>query len=158
MSYIESNLLPGEQVKIKAEASWLARPLLLAEGLFFAIAGLGGLMVPKDGSSASDSANMMIGVSFLISTYIYFSVKSIELAATDKRVISKFGIISRKTIELSISKIESVQVKQSITGRILGYGSVIISGAGNTQNPIAGIRRPNEFKNKLNALIHSVNT
>lgn len=153
MNYIQENLMAGEAIKIKATASWLARPFLLVIGLFFAISGIGAIMIPG-GSQASESANMMIGFSALIIAYIYFSVKAIELAVTDKRVISKFGLVSRKTIELSLSKVESVQVRQSILGRILGYGSVVISGAGNTQAPIPGIKNPNEFKNQLNTLIH----
>lgn len=154
MSYIENNLLPGEKIKIQAKASWLARPFLLIIGFFFAVSGIGAMMI-SEGGAAGEAANMQIGLSVLIIAYIYFSVKTIELAITDKRVISKFGVISRKTIELSLNKIESVQVKQSVLGRILGYGSVIISGAGNTQAPIPGINNPNEFKNKLNALIHT---
>ena len=55
------------------------------------------------------------------------SMTTNEFAITNKRVILKEGLITRRTIEMSISKIESVAVKQSVLGRILGYGTVTIT-------------------------------
>ena len=68
------------------------------------------------------------------------------MAFTNKRVIAKFGFISRKTIELNISKVESIQVNQGILGRIFNYGTLIVSGAGNPQAPIPGISDPMAFR------------
>ena len=67
---------------------------------------------------------------------------------TNKRVIAKVGFIWRKTVEMNIPKIESLQVKQGILGRLFNYGSVIVSGAGNPQAPIPGISNPVLFKNR----------
>jgi hypothetical protein len=72
--------------------------------------------------------------------------KTTELAFTNKRVIAKFGLISRKTIELNISKVESMQVNQGILGRIFNYGTLVISGVGNPQAPILGISDPMSFR------------
>jgi len=69
-----------------------------------------------------------------------------ELAITNKRVIAKFGLISRSTIEINLQRIESVQVNQSVIGRIFNYGSVVVSGAGNPQAPIPGISSPLTFR------------
>ncbi|MCF6783703.1 PH domain-containing protein [Stutzerimonas stutzeri] len=69
-----------------------------------------------------------------------------ELAITNKRVIAKFGLISRSTIEINLHRIESVQVIQSVIGRILNYGTIVVSGAGNPQAPIPGIASPLEFR------------
>ncbi|MEB0077976.1 PH domain-containing protein [Pseudomonas sp. CCI3.2] len=71
---------------------------------------------------------------------------STELAFTNKRVIAKFGFIRRKSIELTISKVESLQVNQGILGRLFDFGTLIISGAGNPQAPIPGISNPMMFR------------
>ncbi|HUH51973.1 MAG TPA: PH domain-containing protein [Flavobacterium sp.] len=72
-----------------------------------------------------------------------------EFAITNKRIIVKTGLISRKTFEMNHSKIESVNVDQSILGRILGYGTVSIVGSGGTREVIANIRQPLAFRKKF---------
>lgn len=75
-----------------------------------------------------------------------------EFAITNRRVIVKTGLISRKTLEMNISKIESVNVDQSILGRILGYGTIQIIGTGGTKESFAKITRPLEFRKKFQEL------
>lgn len=65
---------------------------------------------------------------------------------TNKRVIAKFGFISRQTIELNIGKVESIQVSQGILGRVFNFGSLVFAGAGNPQAPIPGISDPMTFR------------
>ena len=85
-----------------------------------------------------------LGLLFWIAAAIkYFTT---ELAITNKRVIAKFGLVSRSTIEINLQKIESIQVNQGILGRILNYGSIVVSGAGNPQAPIPGISSPLQFR------------
>lgn len=86
----------------------------------------------------------MIGL--LIIAYAIIKYKTTELAITDRRIIAKFGWISRSTIELNINKVESIQVQQTILGRIFNFGTLIISGAGNPQAPIPNISNPMEFR------------
>ena len=69
-----------------------------------------------------------------------------ELAITNKRVIAKFGLIRRNTVEMNISKVESIQVDQGILGRIFNFGSVLVSGAGDPKAPIPGISHPLKFR------------
>lgn len=85
-----------------------------------------------------------LGLVFLLLAYIRY--KTTELAFTNKRVIAKFGFISRETVEINISKVESIQVHQNITGRIFNFGTLVIGGAGDPQAPIAGISNPMEFR------------
>ena len=88
-----------------------------------------------------------LGIIFLIGAYIQY--KTTEVAITNKKIIAKFGFIRRNTIELLLPKIESVQVNQSILGRVLNYGSIVASGAGNPQAPVPGIDNPIEFRKKF---------
>ncbi len=97
---------------------------------------------------------------------IFFSLKSLftlfiaplvdkytdEFAITNKRVVIKTGLISRKTIELNLNKIESVNVDQTIFGRIFGFGSITIIGIGGTREAFVNIRKPLEFRKKFQEL------
>src|SRR5262245_51100037 len=88
----------------------------------------------------------VFGVGLVLLVMAYVKYKTTELAITSKRVIAKFGFISRRTVEININKVESVQVDQGILGRIFNYGTLVISGAGDPQAPIPGISEPMAFR------------
>jgi uncharacterized membrane protein YdbT with pleckstrin-like domain len=124
-SYVEGALTKGEQVIYQGKVSiWSLVPLLLLGLVFLAFWGLGLLF-------------------WIVAAIRYFTT---ELAITNKRVIAKFGLISRSTIEINLQKIESIQVNQGILGRIFNFGSIVVSGAGNPQAPIPGISSPLQFR------------
>lgn len=75
-----------------------------------------------------------------------------EFAITNKRVIIKVGLISRRTLEMNLSKIESVNVNQGILGRMLGYGTIVVIGTGGTKEPFATINDPLTFRKKFQEL------
>jgi uncharacterized membrane protein YdbT with pleckstrin-like domain len=77
---------------------------------------------------------------------------SSEFVITNRRIIIKQGLISRKTFEMNLSKIESVNVDQSIFGRMFGYGSITIIGTGGTRESFHNIRRPLEFRKAFQEL------
>ena len=124
-SYVEGALTKGEQVVYQGKVSvWSLSPLIFL-GIIFLLA-------------------WGFGIIFWVAAAIrYFTT---ELAITNKRVIAKFGLISRSTIEINLQKIESIQVNQGILGRIFNYGSIVVSGAGNPQAPIPGISSPLQFR------------
>jgi uncharacterized membrane protein YdbT with pleckstrin-like domain len=72
-----------------------------------------------------------------------------EFVITNKRVIVKTGLISRKTLEMNLSKIESVNVDQSVFGRIFGYGTIGIIGTGGTREVFSMIANPMEFRKRF---------
>ena len=78
-----------------------------------------------------------------------------EFAITNKRVVIKTGLISRKTIEMNLQKIESVNVDQSILGRILGYGDLHLIGTGGTRETFRKIRKPIVFRKRFQELSHN---
>lgn len=124
-SYIDGALIKDERVIYVGHISlWSLAPLI----------ALGFLTVWLFG----------LGLIFWIVAYIRY--KTTELAFTNKRVIAKFGFISRSTVELNINKVESIQVQQGILGRIFNFGTLVISGAGNPQAPILGISEPMAFR------------
>ena len=75
-----------------------------------------------------------------------------EFAITNRRVIIKTGLVSRKTFEMNLSKIESVNVDQGIFGRMLGYGTIRIVGSGGTSEVFPNIKNPLEFRKKFQEL------
>jgi uncharacterized membrane protein YdbT with pleckstrin-like domain len=72
-----------------------------------------------------------------------------EIVVTDNRVIYKRGLISRHTLEMNASKIETVDVEQSFWGRIFGYGAVVIRGTGGTFEPLVGVASPLQLRNAI---------
>ena len=81
---------------------------------------------------------------FLLAKNLIYAFSS-ELYITDKFTIAKYGLIRRETIEMLNSKVESIMVNQSIIGRILNYGDIMIVGAGSA-SPIQFIDSPLEFR------------
>ena len=130
-SYIEGALIENERVIHVGHVSlWSLTHLLI----------FGVLLLPVG-----------VGLIFLIMAYVRY--QSTELAITNRRVIAKFGFISRRTIELNLNKIEGIEVMQSIFGRMLNYGSLLMSGVGSLKEPIHGISKPLEFRRAfMNAL------
>ncbi|MBQ2321637.1 MAG: PH domain-containing protein [Bacteroidales bacterium] len=72
--------------------------------------------------------------------------KTDEFVITNKRVIMKTGLVSRKIFEMTVSHIESVNVDQTILGRLFSYGTVIIVGSGGTRESFPDIANPIEFR------------
>lgn len=127
-SYIEGALTKGEEVVYKGKVSiWSLAPSLL----------LGLILLP------------FYGLGLLFWAVAAIKYLTTELAITNKRVIAKFGLISRSTIEINIQRIESIQVNQGILGRIFNFGSIVVSGAGNPQAPIPGISSPLQFRREF---------
>ena len=75
-----------------------------------------------------------------------------EFVITNKRVVVKTGLVRRRTIELNLTKIESVNIDQSILGRILGFGSIMIVGTGGTKEIFPHINNPLTFRKKFQEL------
>lgn len=75
----------------------------------------------------------------------------VEYGLTNKRVVFKKGMISRHTEEMRLTKIETVEVKQSILGRILGYGKVICSGTGTSTVVFNYVSNPLAVKKSIEA-------
>jgi len=73
---------------------------------------------------------MFIGIGFLWIPWTMLKRKTTELAYTDKRIITKFGIIARNTDEIKINAIESIDIRQGVLGRLFNFGNLIISGTG----------------------------
>jgi hypothetical protein len=151
MSYVKHVLLPDEQVRYVTDIHWVvylpgSAVLVLAVAVW--IASLG----------ANAMANLwlvlaavlaVLGLLMMLSAW--FRRWTTEIAVTSKRVIYKCGFIRRRTIEMNIDKVESVDVVQSILGRMLDFGTITVRGVGTGIEPLANIESPIEFRNHVTA-------
>ncbi len=150
MSYVRKVLLPGERVVYETGLHWLVywrAILLLAAAAALAI-----------GATRVDPVNavfLLIPAAILAVlgaiAFIWGAIRraTTELAVTDQRVVFKKGLFSRHTIEMNRSKVESVDVDQSIIGRLLGYGTVQLRGTGGSLEPMPAIAHPLMFRSHI---------
>jgi uncharacterized membrane protein YdbT with pleckstrin-like domain len=124
-SYVDSVLISGESVLHRGRVSLWPHGWKIVVGI---------VLLPLFG----------LGLVFL--AWVYIVYKTTEIAITNKRIIAKFGFISRSTIEINLPKVESVQVDQSVMGRMLDYGTIVISGAGTPNLSIPGAAEPLLFR------------
>lgn len=146
MSYVEKHLIPNETVLYVTRLSWI---VYLRAVLFF----LAGIAVVLGSTTSPDSADVfypVAGVLFLAGLTLFLLAfirrRSSEFAVTNKRVIIKVGLLSRRSIELLLTKVEAITVDQTLLGRIFGYGSITIIGTGGTKEPFHLIGDPLEFR------------
>lgn len=144
-SYVNKNLVDGERVIKRASVSWLS---FLPRILIAAFLMMPYFTNPAMQENAFSFAFMLIGAYLFLSAAIY--IFTTELALTNKRIIAKFGFISRKTIELRLEKVESLSINQGIFGRLLNFGSVVVNGTGGTSTPIPSIDSPLDFRRVVN--------
>ena len=142
MGYVDKNVLPGEDIVHTASIHWfifVPGAILLSGGIF-----LFGIDQETGTGPVLGMIAVVIAVFSLLNALIMKATT--ELAVTSKRVIAKTGLISRKTVELNHSKVESFNVDQSILGRIFGFGTIIVNGTGGGKTPIPSIAAPLEFR------------
>ena len=134
MSYIQNNLQAGEEIKYKADIHWyiFAYPvILLLLSVFF--------------SSAQTGFFHYVSL-FLLLSGLFQLIKRILLK------ILKSGILSRDALELVLNKCEGIRINQSLMGRMLGFGSIVVTTGGVT-NKFDFITNPIKFRNEINAQI-----
>lgn len=151
MSFVAKNLSPGEEVVFETHLHWLSfRRTIILSML---------MLMSMFSSAAPESKVMVIGLLVValgvVATLEFISYKTSEFCVTSRRVVSKAGFIQRSTIEILISKMEAVEVKQSVFGRIFGYGTISAVGQGGTKNPISFVSKPLDFRKAVYAQIES---
>lgn len=131
--FIKNNLKSGEVIRYQSHISmWNLLPGIIL-GIAMTIMGL--FFIPLGAMGAVTLCHLAI---------MYYTT---EIAITNSRVIFKSGFIRRSVLEISIKRIESIQVHQSVLGRLFNFGTVVASGAGNPLANISGIDDPMTFRN-----------
>jgi uncharacterized membrane protein YdbT with pleckstrin-like domain len=164
MSYVRKSLVPGETLRYETRHHWmvLLGPLLLSV-VFLALAA--GLLTEaieaKDGKGIAGGAAtsgvhlmeagavLLVVVALGTAAYGIAKRNSTEMAVTDRRVLIKTGMGSRRTLDLMLSRVESIGVRETFLGRLFGYGSVIVRGTGGTPESFVLIAHPQEFRRSV---------
>ncbi|HEY4099340.1 MAG TPA: PH domain-containing protein [Gemmatimonadales bacterium] len=146
MSYITTHLLPGETITYRTRLHWkiFVAPVLVSLAML-ALA----LWALSANRRLIALAPVAIAVIVLFAAWI--RRRSSEFAVTNKRVIIKLGVMSTRSMELLLSKIEGITVTQSLSGRVFGYGEIVVTGSGGTQEPFDSIQAPLDFRQAVQA-------
>jgi len=165
MSYVESNLVPGETVIYQTRLHWIVMLGHIVLGCL--LLGLPGVLLLYYALSRTgiESGSLHImeggGVALLASgvvTILKGMVRrnATEMAVTNRRVVIKTGLISRKTIEMLLNKVESIEVSETAFGRMLGYGTILVIGTGGTPEPFHKVAHPLEFRSQVQQQIEKL--
>jgi uncharacterized membrane protein YdbT with pleckstrin-like domain len=142
MGYIESNLLPGEEVIQRARLHWI----VFLKAIAVVVVGLAVLFLqPIVGA-------VILGLGLLMAIPPWLERLTSEFGVTSKRVIIKVGLIQRRTLELLIRQVEAISVDQSLTGRIFNFGTITLTGTGGVRETFHNIANPLEFRRSIQSL------
>lgn len=126
MSYIEESLSSGEEIRALFKQHWVAKlPMIL-------------LMV------------LIITIPLAIREWL--KLRFTEMGVNNKRVILKTGIVSRRSEEMKLTSIETVEIEQGILGRILGFGTVKVTGKGISDLVFTRINDPMDVKRRIESI------
>lgn len=157
--YTESTLTLDEEIEVVGRLHYFALiiPCFLTTITLFAV------------FSALSYSKMVVGFSrsvyymaiwlpvlaltiFTISAWLKRNL--IEMVCTNKRVVKRTGIINVTTEELHRERIESVEIRQSIMGRIFNYGDILFSGTGTSKVVFSFISQPRLMKQIIDSVIN----
>jgi uncharacterized membrane protein YdbT with pleckstrin-like domain len=127
VSYIDQSLVQGETIVHRAHVSWWSQFGLVLLGIIL----------------------LVVGVGLIFLGWAWVNVRSTEIAITNRRIIAKFGFVTRRTIEININQVEALRVDQGFWGRILNFGTIVISGTGSSLEPAPNIADPLVFRRKF---------
>ena len=151
--YIDEILQPGEKVLYSTNAHWIFYMPSIAAW----IVALFLFLLSRQTTTESIVLLCLAASAVVALVALYWTLRAwfhrwtTETDVTNMRVVHKTGFIKRRTFEMSLDKVESVDVNQSILGRILNYGDVTVRGVGEGAETIDTIASPLEFRNHITA-------
>ena len=142
VSYIDENLLPDEHVVYRAKLHWI----IFARAVVLLVVGVV-LFIVLPGVPLAGAVVLLIGIVMLAPPFVAYGTT--ELGVTNKRVIVKTGLIRRRTLELLLRQVEAISVDQSLCGRLLGFGSITLTGTGGVREVFHRVRDPLELRRRI---------
>ena len=149
MSYVRSVLQPGEKIIMVGRLSWIVYHraifllfvgviLIVLERIFWGET----IVIPV-------TAVLFGALAIITAIHAWFLRWITEIAVTERRVIYKRGFINRHTIEMNMDKVATVDVHQSVLGRLFNYGTVTVQGTGMSFEPLRRIESPLALRNAI---------
>ncbi|HEX9800497.1 MAG TPA: PH domain-containing protein [Thermoanaerobaculia bacterium] len=152
MGYVDRNLVSGEAVEYRARLHWVifVAPLALALiGSAAIVARLAGAF----GGWILVAGLLVLAVAAGLALARWAVWVTSEFAITNRRVLIKVGIVSRHSVELLLTKVEGVGVDQALVGRLLGYGTIVVTGTGGTREAFERIAHPLRFRTEVQSRV-----
>lgn len=128
MGYLDESLAPGETIVGRFDLHWTAKWRLIVYLL---------LAIPT------------LGLALLAAIYEWIRLRSIEMGVTNRRVVRKTGILSRATEELRLASIETIDLRQTVWGRLFGFGDVVLTGRGESSMIFSRLAQPLDAKRAI---------
>ena len=151
--YIDDILQPGEKVLYSTNAHWI----FYASAIAAWIVAIFLFLLSRQTTTESIILLCLAASAVVALVALYWTLRAwfhrwtTETDVTNFRIVHKTGFIKRRTFEMSLDKVESVDVNQSILGRIFNYGDVTVRGVGEGAETIDTIASPLEFRNHITA-------
>jgi uncharacterized membrane protein YdbT with pleckstrin-like domain len=156
MRYVRRVLLPGETVVYFSRLHWIVFTRAILAGIVCLA-----LVVAALYAANAQTPNLSLALWIAAAIFALLGLAAVlralvrrastEFAVTDQRVIYKTGLLGRHTLEMNRSKVESVDVDQSILGRLLDYGTIVVRGTGGSLEPIRQVAAPLTFRGHITA-------
>jgi uncharacterized membrane protein YdbT with pleckstrin-like domain len=145
MGYIEETLVKGETVIYKTKLHWF--PVFFWPAFFLLLS----ILWLKLSIIYGNFTDFEAGVLFLLIALIwclgsFVNYLTSEVGVTNKRFLAKVGWLKRRSVDILLTKVEAIQVEQGILGRIVGYGTVVVTGTGGTKSVLKNITHPFELR------------
>jgi hypothetical protein len=165
MSYISSNLVPGETVVYQTRLHWIVMlGHILVGCLLLALPGVVLLYYALTQTGFEPRTVQIMegaGVALVIGGVVAILMGMVrrhatEMALTTRRVVIKVGLAGRKTVEMLLNKVESIEVTETAFGRMLGYGAIVVIGTGGTSEPFYKVAHPLEFRSRVQQQIEKL--
>ena len=149
MRYARRSLITGEVIRYETGIHWM----ILFWPLFFAFA------IFIYANLADETSISVPLLSVLVTGWlIYALIKklSVEMAITNRRIIIKSGVFNQRFMELLLAKVESIVIEQDLTGRVMGYGKLVVTGTGGSPESFRFVRRPFDFREQVQSAVEGV--
>jgi uncharacterized membrane protein YdbT with pleckstrin-like domain len=137
-----------QKIVYQARLHWV---LFIWPIVFFILSAWLGIRFP----SFHDVSIFLMVLGLLWSVLMWLTYQFSSLTIKEKQVILRTGILVRQTIDVPLSKIESIDIRQSIIGSLFKYGSLVITGTGGTRQSITYIARPLTCRRHIEQLMHA---
>lgn len=167
MSYVKDSLMPGEKVLLTARihaavflpamAWFLLGVAVMVYALFWTNTHV--FTTTRLSMETLLPATLLFVAALLALNGLATGLQALvmllttEFAVTNRRIIAKHGFLRRHTLEMLILKVESVAVRQSLLGRMLNFGTVMVTGTGGTKENFRAIVEPLGVRRKIYQVI-----
>lgn len=145
-SYVFDNLVDNEDVLYVTTVSYWA---YINYAIGSLILGGGAWFLHTNWYLPSFVPIALVSLSFSLTLLMKALRNANELAVTNQRVMLKVGWLWQKSAVLYLSRVEGVEIDQSLLGRILNYGTVQVRGVGTEVFPVPYVIDPTEFRRQV---------